>query len=87
MDDNCCVVKVEAAEPMALKASLEGANMVTSASESTVVTRLADFNAPVKDVKALSTADIEGEIGRVRTVSTICNTPPLNNMSYLVAIR
>lgn len=71
-----------AAEPMAWKAALEGAKMVMSLRESTAVRRLVFLRAPAMAVSWESTAEVEGAMGTVRTVSIMWRTPPENMISY-----
>lgn len=67
--------------PILSKASLEGAKIVTSLRESTGATREVVVRAPARDNRFESIADMDGEMGMVRTVSTMCITPPLNIIS------
>lgn len=64
------------------KAALEGAKIVTSLKPSNAEPTVVWFNAPAKAVSPLSTADMEGGRGRVRTVSMIWMIPPVNMISY-----
>jgi hypothetical protein len=68
----------EVAEPIRWKAAFEGAKIVTSLRESTAETRFAFVRAPAREVNWESIADIAGLRGRVRTVSRIWITPPVN---------
>jgi len=71
------VLAPPSAEPMAEKASLEGAKIVTSIKESSVETRFAAVSAPAMDVRFAARAVPEGDWGTVRTVSIMWMTPPL----------
>ncbi len=70
------------AEPIAWKAAFEGAKMVTSLRLSTAGTRFTWVRAPARAVRELSTADMAGERGIVRTVSMMWITPPENMISW-----
>jgi hypothetical protein len=85
MDVNCSVLRFPTAEPMASKASLEGAKMVTSERELTVGTRLAAVKAPVREVRLAAAAVEESEVGMVRTVSIIWITPPVKLIFWPVS--
>jgi hypothetical protein len=67
--DSCSVLNVDSAEPIASNAELEGAKIVTSRSESTALTRLADVRAPAREVRFAATAVEETGSGIVRTRS------------------
>ena len=75
------MVREDAAEPIALNASFEGAKIVTSFRLLTAEMRLVVVKAPARAVRELSTAESEGERGMVSTVSTMCITPPVNMIS------
>lgn len=78
---SCSVVKLPAAVPIAWKAALDGAKIVTSLRLSTAEMRLVWVRAPASAVRLLSTAEKERDMGTVRTVSIICMTPPSNMRS------
>ena len=75
-------VKLGNAEPMASKAELFGAKMVTSPSESTVSTSLALVRAPATPLRPAAIAVLETGSGIVNSVSIICTTPPVKFWSY-----
>jgi len=81
---SCIVLNALAAEPIAWKAALEGAKMVISLRLSTAETRFTWVRAPARAVRELSTADIAGERGIVRTVSMMWITPLENMISWTV---
>jgi hypothetical protein len=74
---NCSVLNVDSAEPIAWNAEFEGAKIVTSRSESTALTRLADVRAPAREVRFAATAVEETGSGIVRTRSIMWMTPPV----------
>ena len=74
---NWAVERDPTAEPIAWKAALEGAKMVTSWRESTVETRLASVSAPVRAVRFAAAAVAASDSGIVRTVSIMWRTPPV----------
>ena len=76
------MVRVPTAEPMAWKAALEGAKIVTSRRESTVWTRFACVRAPVSAVRFAAAAVEASDSGMVRTVSIMCRTPPVKFRSW-----
>lgn len=61
-------LRLATAEPMAPKAALEGAKMVTSDNPLTVETKLAVVRAEARDVRPAAIAVAESEAGMVRTV-------------------
>jgi len=69
MEASWAVVRVPTAEPIAWKAALEGAKIVTSWRESTVETRFACVRAPVRAVRFAAAAVEASDSGIVRTVS------------------
>jgi hypothetical protein len=73
-------LRLPSTEPMAPKAALEGAKMVTSDNPLTVETKLAVVRAEARDVRPAATAVAESEAGMVRTVSMTWITPPVNMM-------
>lgn len=79
------VLREDVAEPMAWKAALEGAKMVTSLRESTAETRFVCVKAPAKAVSWESIAEPEAERGIVKTVSMMWITPPVNMTSYFMS--
>ena len=74
-------LRLATAEPMAPKAALEGAKMVTSDNPLTVETKLAVVRAEARDVRPAAIAVTESEAGMVRTVSMMWITPSVNLMS------
>lgn len=74
---------VSSAEPIALKASFEGAKMVTSVREFIPSTNPAAVNAPAREVKPVLMAVWPGVAGTVRTVSIMWRVlPPSSSMSF-----
>jgi hypothetical protein len=71
-------LRLATAEPMAPKAALEGAKMVTSDNPLTVETKLAVVRAEARDVRPAAIAVAESEAGMVRTVSMMWITPSVN---------
>ncbi len=70
-------------EPMAWKASLEGAKMVTSVSASTVSVKFVAVRAPAREVTFNEPAVSETDWGIVRTLSMIWMTPPVKLRSCI----
>lgn len=66
---SCEVVKLGRADPIAWKAVLLGAKIVTSLSESTASTRSACFRAPAIPLNPAAIAVVETFSGTVNTVS------------------
>lgn len=85
IEESCAVVREPVAEPMAWKAALEGAKMVTSLRLSTVSTSLVSVRAPARAVRLESRAVKPGVSGMVRTLSTMCMTPLVKVMSCFVS--
>jgi hypothetical protein len=71
------IVRFGRAEPIAWKASLLGAKMVTSERPLTASTRSAAVRAPASEVRFAAMAVVETFGGRVRTVSMTWTTPPV----------
>jgi hypothetical protein len=82
MPTRSSVVKLPSADPMALNASFDGAKMVTSESELTVLTSPAAVKAPASEVRPVLMAVCAGLAGTVRTVSMTWMTPPSNWTSW-----
>lgn len=76
------MLNVPRAEPIAWKAELDGAKIVTSGRESTALTRLADVRAPAREVRFAATAVEETDWGIVRTRSMMWITPPVKFRFY-----
>lgn len=77
MEVTWSMVRFGKADPIAWKAALLGAKMVTSLRPSTVPARSAAVRAPTIDVRFAATAVVETLGGRVKTWSMMWTTPPV----------
>lgn len=74
------MVRFPSKEPIDENASFEGAKIVTSVRESTVLTRSACVRAPAREVRLRDMAVLEGDVGRVRTLEIMWIVPPVKDI-------